>query len=104
MCERHPLHTYCHWTENIWYLFENLFLIARETGETPVLGLVLCEESPCVSTLFSHFTTKIIFVKQNLPAGCPKKFVPCLCGNCEGAVDSIISNFTQLHRSSFNRI
>ena len=31
--------------------------------------------------------------------GVPKKL--CLCGYCGGAVDSIISNFTQLHRSSF---
>ena len=30
------------------------------------------------------------------------KFVPRLCGYCGGAVDSITSNFTQLHRSSFN--
>ena len=34
--------------------------------------------------------------------GCPKKIVPHLCGHCRGAVYSIISVFTQLHRSSFN--
>ena len=34
--------------------------------------------------------------------GCPKIIVPCLCGYCGGAVDSIISVFTQLHRSGFN--
>ena len=28
--------------------------------------------------------------------------MPRLCGCCGGAVDSIISVFTQLHRSSFN--
>ena len=33
---------------------------------------------------------------------CPKKIVPRLCGCCEGAVDSVISLFIQLHRSSFN--
>ena len=32
----------------------------------------------------------------------PKKIVPCLYGYCGGAVDSIISIFTQLHRSGFN--
>ena len=31
-----------------------------------------------------------------------QKIVPRLCGFCGGAVDSIISVFTQLHRSSFN--
>ena len=38
----------------------------------------------------------------NIHIGCPNKIVPRLCGYCVGAVDSIISNFTQLHRSSFN--
>ena len=28
--------------------------------------------------------------------------MPCLCGYCGGAVDSIIPVFTQLHRSGFN--
>ena len=36
------------------------------------------------------------------PTGCPIKVVPRLCGCREGAVDSIIFDFTQLHRSSFN--
>ena len=31
-----------------------------------------------------------------------QKIVPCLCGCCGGAADSIISVFTQLHRSRFN--
>ena len=35
-------------------------------------------------------------------AGCPKIIVPCLCDDCRGAVDSIMSAFTQLHRSGFN--
>ena len=30
------------------------------------------------------------------------KIMPNLCGYCEGAVDSIISVFMQMHRSSFN--
>ena len=29
-------------------------------------------------------------------------FVPRLCGYCGGAIDSIISNFTQLDRLRFN--
>ena len=31
-----------------------------------------------------------------------QKIVSRLCGCCEGAVDSIISDFTQLHRSGLN--
>ena len=31
-----------------------------------------------------------------------QKVVPCLCACCGGDVDSIISVFTQLHRSSFS--
>ena len=34
--------------------------------------------------------------------GCPEIIVARLCGYCGGAVDSIISVFTQLHRSGFN--
>ena len=34
--------------------------------------------------------------------GISKTCVPHLCGYCGGAVDSIISVFTQLHRSSLN--
>ena len=34
--------------------------------------------------------------------GCPKKIVPRLCSCCGGAVDSIISVFTQLHRTGSN--
>ena len=30
---------------------------------------------------------------------CPKMIMPCLCGYCGGAVDSITSVHTQLHRS-----
>ena len=34
--------------------------------------------------------------------GCPKKIVLRLCGYCGGAVDPIISVFSQSHKSSFN--
>ena len=34
--------------------------------------------------------------------GCVNIIVPRLCGYCEGAVDSIISVSTQLHRSGVN--
>ena len=34
--------------------------------------------------------------------GCHEIIVPRLCGCCEGAVGSIISVFTQLHRPGFN--
>ena len=39
-------------------------------------------------------------LKSNLQG--VQKMCPRLCGYCGGAVGSIISNFTQLHRSSFN--
>ena len=35
-------------------------------------------------------------------ARCPKIIVPRLCGYCGGAVDSILSVFLQLYKSSFN--
>ena len=38
----------------------------------------------------------------NFATECPEIIVPCLCGYRGGAVDSIISVFTQLHRSGFN--
>ena len=34
--------------------------------------------------------------------GCPKIIVPRLCGCCGGAVDSVISVFTQFHSLGFN--
>ena len=37
-----------------------------------------------------------------LSIGCRKKILPRLYGCCEGAVNSIISDFIQLHRSGFN--
>ena len=33
--------------------------------------------------------------------GVPKKIEPRLCGYCGGAVDTMISRFTFLHRSGF---
>ena len=44
------------------------------------------------------------YQKENIDnyTGCPKIIVPCLCGYCGRVVDSSISVFTQLHRSSFN--
>ena len=39
---------------------------------------------------------------DTLFTGCPKKTVSRLSSCCGGAVDSIISVYTQLHRSGFN--
>ena len=36
--------------------------------------------------------------------GCPKMIVPRSCGHCEGAAGSMISVFTQLHRSSLKAL
>ena len=45
--------------------------------------------------------TRFVSYLLLVTAGCLKNVVARLCGYCGGAVDSIISFFRQLHRSSF---
>ena len=58
----------------------------------------------------SNSTRKIILANANeavVSTGCFKKLVACLCGSSDssgGAGDSIISVFTQLHRSGFKQV
>ena len=43
-----------------------------------------------------------MWISSAVNIGCPKIIVLFLCGYRGGVVDSIISVFTQLHRSGFN--
>ena len=84
------------------------------------------EKVPCISPRFAQYATEaslvrhleisilpgdrpcFIFVTREVNRvectrvqGVPQN-VPRLCGYCRGAVDSTISVFTRMHRSSFN--
>ena len=70
----------------------------------PFYGVIFQKFALVMGTYFQNFG----LVKgpcsefSKVHTGCPKKIVTHLCGNCEGAVESIISVFTQLHLLGFN--
>ena len=55
-----------------------------------------------VKNIIKNYIKQLILHNKLLHTGCPNKIVACLCGCCGGAVDSIVSVFTQLLRSDFN--
>ena len=73
-------------------------ILARPRPAHPVRGTQGVHSSSRNCRLYSSTA----FYMCVYSTGCPKIIVPCLCGYCGGAVDSIISVLIQLHRSSFN--
>ena len=55
-----------------------------------------------METYMHHDRERIVKSSRGNDTECPKLIVSRLCSYCGGAVDSIISVSTQLHRSCFN--
>ena len=63
----------------------------------------LCNETTnqCTNTILWFQLKSQVKERSLCHSLCPRKLWP-VCGYREGAVYSVISDFTQLHRSSFN--